>query len=136
MVKFHLDLVAPDALTFAGEVDQVDLPGLEGDFGVLAAHAPMVALLRPGIVTIHSGGSRSQIVVFGGFAEVSAGTLTVLADVASPIEDFDRAILSTRISEMEAQIEQMEPGSLLDRAIQKLDHFKDVDNHLVGTAMH
>jgi F-type H+-transporting ATPase subunit epsilon len=136
MATFHLDLVAPDALTFAGEVDQVDLPGLEGDFGVLAAHAPMVALLRPGIVTIHSGGSQSQIVVFGGFAEVSAGTLTVLADVATPIEDFDRAVLSARISEMEQKVEQMEPGSLLDRAIQQLDHFKAVDSHLVGTAMH
>jgi F-type H+-transporting ATPase subunit epsilon len=136
MATFHLDLVAPDRLTFAGEVDQVDLPGLEGDFGVLAEHAPLVALLRPGILTIHSGGAQQKMVVFGGFAEVSAGTLTVLADLASPIEDLDRAVLSARISEMEEKVEQLEPGSALDRAIQKLDHFKAVDSHLVGTAMH
>src|ERR1700730_17326372 len=127
MATFHLDLVAPDKLTFAGEVDQVDLPGIEGDFGVLAEHAPTVTLLRPGIITIHTGGTQRKIVVFGGFAEVSAGTLTVLADLATAVEDFDRATLTARISEMEEKVEQMAPGSLLDLAVQKLDHFKAVD---------
>jgi hypothetical protein len=46
----QLSLVSPEKLLFAGEVDQVDLPGVEGDFGVLAGHAPIVAMLRPGIV--------------------------------------------------------------------------------------
>jgi F-type H+-transporting ATPase subunit epsilon len=136
MATFHLDLVAPDKLTFSGEVDQVDLPGIEGDFGVLAQHAPTVTLLRPGIITIHSGGSTQQMVVFGGFAEVSAGGLTVLADLAAPVDDFDRAVLTARIAEMEDRIKGMESGSLLDRTIQQLDHFKVVDTHLVGTALH
>jgi F-type H+-transporting ATPase subunit epsilon len=136
MATFHLDLVAPDKLTFSGEVDQVDLPGIEGDFGVLAQHAPTVTLLRPGIITIHSGGSTDKMVVFGGFAEVSAGGLTVLADLAAPVGDFDRAVLTTRIAEIEERIKGMESGSLLDRAIEQLDHFKAVDTHLIGTALH
>ena len=57
MATFHLDLVAPDKLTFSGEVDQIDVPGLEGDFGVFAQHAPAVSLLRPGIITVYAGGS-------------------------------------------------------------------------------
>lgn len=136
MATFHFDLVAPDRLTFSGEVDQVDVPGIEGDFGVLADHAPMVALLRPGFLTIYAGSNQQRIVVLGGFAEVSAGGLTVLADVATSVEDLDRAALAARIAEMEESIKSMEQGSELDREIQRLDHFKQVNAHLTGTAMH
>jgi F-type H+-transporting ATPase subunit epsilon len=136
MATFHLDLVAPDKLTFSGEVDQVDVPGLEGDFGVLANHAPMVATLRPGILTIHAGGTQRKMVVLGGFAEVSNGRLTVLADVASAVEELDRAMLAERIAKLEERVKQMEQGSVLDREIRRLDHFKQVNSHLEGTAMH
>jgi len=136
MATFHFHLVAPDKMTFSGEVDQVDVPGTEGDFGVLAGHAPTVALLRPGLLTIHAGGQKTTMVVLGGFAEVSEGGLTVLADVADKPEDMDRALVTRRIEELEASIKSMEPGSALDKAIARLDHFKLVDRHLTGTAMH
>jgi F-type H+-transporting ATPase subunit epsilon len=136
MATFHVDLVAPDKLTFSGEVDQVDIPGAEGDFGVLAGHAPTVAMLRPGILTIFAGGNKQSIVLLGGFAEVSAEGLTILADLASPVAEFDRAVIAERIATAEENIKAMEPGSLLDRAIRQLDHFKAVDSHLQGTAMH
>ena len=137
MATFHLELVAPDRLTFHGEVDQVDLPGIEGDFGVLANHAPTVALLRPGIVTVYAGGSQTQFVVMGGFAEVSPqGTLTVLADTAATAAEFDRAALAARITELETKVRAMPQDSALDRAILQLDHFKQVNTHLQGTAIH
>ena len=82
MATLHFELVSPEKLVFSGEVDQVDVPGAEGDFGVLANHAPFVTTLRPGILTVFSGGNAQKIVVLGGFAEVSAQGLTVLADVA------------------------------------------------------
>jgi F-type H+-transporting ATPase subunit epsilon len=137
MATFHLDLVAPDKLTFSGEVDQIDVPGLEGDFGVFAQHAATVSLLRPGIVTVYAGGSQKKYVVMGGFIEVSPqGNVTVLADSAATVEDFDRAALASRITEMEANIKTMPQDSVLDREIAKLDHFKQVNQHLQGTAMH
>jgi F-type H+-transporting ATPase subunit epsilon len=136
MATFHLDLVSPEKLLFSGEVEQVDVPGAEGDFGVLAGHAPTVATLRPGILTVQGAGGEQKIVVLGGFAEVSAQGLTVLADVAETVADIDRAIVANQISEMEKRIAQMEPGSELDRAITRLDHFKEVDRHLTGTAIH
>jgi F-type H+-transporting ATPase subunit epsilon len=74
--------------------------------------------------------------VLGGFAEVSAQGLTVLADVAEAVEDIDRAIVTHAIGEMEKRIEKMEPGGELDKAITRLDHYKEVDRHLTGTAMH
>jgi F-type H+-transporting ATPase subunit epsilon len=136
MANFHFELVSPEKLLFSGEVEQVDVPGAEGDFGVLAEHAPMVTTLRPGILTVHGAGREQKIVVLGGFAEVSADGLTVLADVAEAAEDIDRSVITTRISELENRIAQTEPGSELDKLIRRLDHFKEVDRHITGTAMH
>jgi len=136
MATFHFELVSPEKLLFSGDVEQVDVPGAEGDFGVLAGHAPMVTTLRPGILTVHGEGGEQKIVVLGGFAEVSADGLTVLADVAEPVADIDRGMITTRIGELEQRIEKTEPGSELDKLITRLDHFKMVDRHLSGTALH
>ena len=137
MATFHFDLVSPEKLLFSGEVDQVDVPGAEGDFGVLAGHAPAVSALRPGIMTVFVGGEQQRMVVLGGFAEVSAdGKLTVLADLANSVEEFDRAILAERISAQEEKIKGLESGSVLDRAIERLDHYQQIASHLQGTALH
>src|ERR1043165_4622464 len=136
MTTFHFDLVSPEKLLFSGEVDQVDVPGTEGDFGVLAGHAPTVSALRPGIMTVFVNGQAQRMIVLGGFAGGAAdGKLTVLADLADSVEDFDRAVLSERIEAQQEKIKELE-GSALDKAIERLDHFKQVDNHLQGTAMH
>jgi F-type H+-transporting ATPase subunit epsilon len=104
---------------------------------VLAGHAPAVSALRPGIMTVYVGGNAQRMVVLGGFAEVSAdGKLTVLADLADSVEDFNRDVLAERIAAQEEKIKEMESGNALDRAIERLDHFKQVDQHLQGTALH
>ncbi|MGA7973099.1 MAG: F0F1 ATP synthase subunit epsilon [Pseudolabrys sp.] len=135
MANFHFELVSPEKLVFSGDVDQVDVPGAEGDFGVLAGHAPFVTTLKPGILTVHGAGGEQRMVVLGGFAEVSADGLTILAEVAESIEKMDRETIAARIREMEARIEKMEPGNELDKAISRLDHFKEVDHHLQTTAL-
>src|SRR6266404_4132923 len=135
MATFHFDLVSPEKLAFSGDVDQVDVPGMEGDFGVLAGHAPVVAAIRPGILTITSGGTHQKIIVLGGLAEMSDKGLTVLADVATTIHDIDRVQFADKISEMEAKLAEKE-GSELDRAIERLDHFKSIQHQLNSTAMH
>jgi F-type H+-transporting ATPase subunit epsilon len=136
MATLHFELVSPEKLVFSGEVEQVDVPGAEGDFGVLAGHAPFVTTLRPGILTVHGAGGAQQIVVLGGFAEVSAEGLTVLADVAEAVESADRGMMAERIGALEQRIAKTEPGFELDRLITRLDHYKEVDRHLTGTAMH
>jgi F-type H+-transporting ATPase subunit epsilon len=136
MATFQFDLVSPEKLLFSGEVDQVDVPGSEGDFGVLAGHAPIVSALRPGIMRVTVRGQTQSMVVLGGFAEVSAdGKLIVLADLADSVEEFDRDALTDRISAQEEKIKGME-GSALDKAIERLDQFKQIDQHLQGTALH
>ena len=135
-MALHFELVSPEKLVFSGDVQQVDVPGAEGEFGVLEGHAPMVTTLRPGILTVYAGGNAEKIVVLGGFAEVSAAGLTILADVAEPVEGIDRAMVTERIGALEQRIAKTEPGSELDKLITRLDHYKDVDRHLTGTAMH
>jgi len=135
MATFHFDLVSPEKLAFSGEVDQVDVPGVEGDFGVLAGHAPVVASVRPGILTITVGGSQQKIIVLGGLAEVSEKGLTVLADVATSAADLDRTQFAETVSGMEAKLSEKE-GSELDQAIERLDHFKSIQHELNSTAMH
>jgi len=96
----------------------------------------MVTTLRPGILTVHGAGGEQKIVVLGGFAEVAAGGLTILAEVATAVEEIDRGMISARIGEIESRIAKMESGSELDRLIRQLDHFKEVDRHLTGSAAH
>ena len=135
MATFHFDLVSPEKMAFSGEVDQVDIPGTEGDFGVLAGHAPVVAAIRPGILTVISGSSKQKIIVLGGIAEVSDKGLTVLAEVATSIEELDRAKFAETISDMEAKLKEKE-GSELDHAIERLDHFRSIEHEVNTTAMH
>lgn len=136
MATFHFDLVSPEKLLLSGDVEQVDVPGSEGDFGVLAGHAPMVASLRPGILTIKRDGGEMKIVILGGFAEVSAAGLTVLADNAVAVEDFDRAALAEYIKAAEDKVAKMSAGDAIDKELTRLDHFRSLDYHLHGTAMH
>ena len=136
MATFHFELVSPQKIAFSGEVDQVDVPGAEGDFGVLAGHATLISLIRPGVLKVTAAGETTELVVLGGFAEVGPDGLTVLADVATTVEDLDRASLQAQIGKMEQDIKEMAQGSALDKAIARLDHFKALDQHLQGTAMH
>ena len=80
--KLHFSLVSPERELFVGEVDQVDAPGAEGDFGVLAGHAPFMTALREGPVTVHDGGRKTVFEVRGGFADVTPEGLTILAEHA------------------------------------------------------
>ena len=86
MAKFHFALVSPERELFAGEVDQVDAPGAEGDFGVLEGHEPFMTTLRSGTVMVHLGGSvRRVFEIQGGFADVTPESFTLLAEQASEV---------------------------------------------------
>jgi F-type H+-transporting ATPase subunit epsilon len=125
MSTFRFDLVSPEKLLFSGEVNQVDVPGAEGEFGVLAGHAPLVTTLRPGILVIHGeGGGALRIVVNGGFAEVGANGLTVLADMAVPEEEFDRAVLAGMIKDTEEDVADTGDDWQRDKLTRKLDQLK------------
>ncbi|HVM99989.1 MAG TPA: ATP synthase F1 subunit epsilon [Caulobacteraceae bacterium] len=83
--KLRFSLVAPERELFVGEVDQVDAPGSEGDFGVLAGHAPFMTTLKQGRVKAYDDGQVTVFEVRGGFADVTAEGLTILAEHAEEV---------------------------------------------------
>jgi F-type H+-transporting ATPase subunit epsilon len=124
MATFHFDLVSPEKLLFSGDVDQVDVPGTEGDFGVLAGHAPFVTTVRPGILVIQGERGAMRVVVDGGFAEIGPTGLTVLADKAVPVEDFDRAALAAAIKHAEEDGAAEKDDRKRDKLTLKLAHLQ------------
>ena len=124
MATFHFDLVSPEKLLFSGDVTQVDMPGTEGDLGVLAQHAPLVTTLRPGILVIHGESGALRVVVNGGFAEVGPAGLTVLADMAVPRDEFDVAVLAGVIKDTEEDAADAKDEWKRDRLAHKLAQLK------------
>ena len=81
MATFHFELVSPERLVFSGEVDQVDVPGEEGEFGVFAGHAPYIATLKPGMLTIYGDSALGASASWCAAALPRSATgLTVLAE--------------------------------------------------------
>jgi F-type H+-transporting ATPase subunit epsilon len=126
MAELHLEFVSPESVLFSGGVDQVDLPGAEGDMGILAGHAPLVTTLRPGIVTIFQGNAKVPVVVIGGYAEVSPAGLTVLADRAVAREDFDMALLAGEIKDAEEDVADCTDDAERDRLTRHLEQLKSL----------
>ena len=92
MAAFAFELVSPEKLVFSGAVEQVVVPGTEGDFAVLKDHAPVISALRPGLVTIKDEkGATTSLFVRGGFADVSSTGLIVLAERAIAVTDIKGA---------------------------------------------
>ncbi len=126
MAVLHLDFVSPESVLFSGDVDQVDLPGAEGDMGILPGHAPLVTALRPGIVTVFREGAHVPIVVIGGFAEVGPSGLTVLADRAVLRENFDTAMLAAEIKDAEEDVADTADEQQRDKLARLLDQLKSL----------
>ena len=121
MATFHFELVSPERLLYAGEVSQVDIPGEEGEFGVLAGHAPYVATLKSGLLTIHGNGEPRRIVVRGGLAEMGPTGLTVLAEQAVPVAEIDADMIAQAIKDCEEDLADADNDMSRDKARARLE---------------
>jgi F-type H+-transporting ATPase subunit epsilon len=88
---FHFELVSPERVLMSEQVEQVVVPGADGDMAILPGHAPLISTLRPGVLDITVGGASRKVFVKAGFAEVDPDRLTILAERASAVEDLDVA---------------------------------------------
>jgi F-type H+-transporting ATPase subunit epsilon len=132
MANFHFDLVSPEKLVFSGEVEHVVVPGREGEFGVLAGHEPLIAALKPGILTVLEPAPARRIVLGGGFAEVGPQRLTVLAEMAVPIEEFDVARLTADIKDAQEDVADATDDAVRDRAAEKLEQLEALRAAIAG----
>ena len=97
---FKFELVSPERLLVSEQVESVVIPGVEGEMAVMANHAPVMAIVKPGVVTVRAaGGTETRYVVFGGFADILPSGCTLLAESAVAVKDIDRADLARRIQD-------------------------------------
>ena len=109
--QLTFELVSPERLLFSTDVEMVVVPGDEGDFGVLAGHAPLVSTVRSGVIDVYESDSISdRIFVAGGFAEVVAGRCTVLAEEAVNLKEVEKSTVEERIRRTEQSIQDLNPG--------------------------
>ena len=125
--KIHFDLVSPERMLLSEDVDMVTLPGAEGYFGVLAGHAPVISSLRPGVIEV-TGGTTPNLRLFvrGGFAEVDAKKVIVLAEEAIPMADFDVAALDRRLADTEEDLAIAKTDAERARVSEQLDHLRQL----------
>lgn len=104
--KVEFELVSPEKLLKSLPVDMVVVPGTEGDFGVLAGHAPMIATVRPGVIDVYEGDRVvDRVFVAGGFAEVTETRCTVLAEEAEALSGIDRAAVEKAIKDLSEDLD-------------------------------
>ena len=110
--KVLFELVAPERLLASERVDMVVVPGAEGDFGVLPRHAPVLSVLRPGVVDLYQGNDvTTRIFVAGGFAEVNEEGCTVLAEEALPLAEIDAGRARQRLNDAEEDLRDAGDGT-------------------------
>jgi len=126
--KLHFDLVSPEKLLYSAQADMVTVPGTEGDFGVLAGHAPVITSIRTGVIDVKGSedGSDLKIFVRGGLAEVTPDGLTVLAEEAMPLEDLNAGDLDQRIKDLEEDVADAKDERAKLRASEALDQMRQV----------
>jgi len=101
---FRFELVSPERVLLSVDADQVVVPGAEGDFAVLAGHAPVISTLRPGVLEVTAGSVRKRLFVKSGFAEVDPSRLTILAERAYDVEELSAASLADELKTAEAEL--------------------------------
>lgn len=128
--RLSFELVSPERLLLSAQVDMVVVPGTEGEFGVLAGHSPLVSTLRPGVIVVYDDKSQQRIFVRGGFAEVTAEGLTVLAEEAIDLATLDTATLAARIKDAEEDVADAKTDASKARAQAQLDSLRAIQGSL------
>ena len=122
---FTFELVSPERLLASGEAESVVVPGADGDFQVLAQHAPVVSTLRPGVIDVVFPESKTaRYFVKAGLVEVNGARCTVLAQDAHDVEDYDSARIAEEISAAERALsnagDDHEARAIAERTIEQL----------------
>jgi len=124
--KLQFALVSPERELFSGEVDQVVVPGSEGEFGVLPKHAPVMSTIKPGALRILNDGTERRIFVNGGFADVTPEGLTVLAEDAVDLGNVDVAQLEQDLKNASEDLRDANTDAKREAAQRKVDRLEGV----------
>lgn len=127
---FQFDLVSPERLLMSEKVEQVVVTGTEGQFTVLSGHAPVMTTIRPSVLRVTYGGKEDRIFVLGGFADVNAEGLTILAEKATPMSEVKADALAKEIKAAEEVVGQAADETARADAAMKVESLKEVEAEL------
>jgi F-type H+-transporting ATPase subunit epsilon len=113
--KIDLEIVTPKGRALAVAVDEVTAPSVEGEFGVLPGHLPMVVALKSGLVTYRQGAEVHRVAVGSGFGEVGPGKLVILTDEYCERDAIDPVVLRKDLSEVDAELAKTATETSTDR---------------------
>ncbi|MCF3935874.1 ATP synthase F1 subunit epsilon [Acuticoccus sp. M5D2P5] len=131
MATFPFELVSPEKLIFSGDVEAVRLPGAEGEFQVMAGHAPLLALLGPGIMEVSGGEAKSRrVFIDGGFCDMNGTTCTVLAEAATSVDDLSGEAIDRLIRDAEQAAAKLEVPAERDEAERRIATLRTVKAEL------
>ncbi len=122
MASFKFELVSPERLLFSDNVEQVVIPGAEGEMTVMAMHAPTLSSLKPGVVKVRSASGENAFVVFGGFADITPDGCTLLAESAVKVADLNPGEIARRIAAAQEDLADAKDDAGRTAAQQLVDH--------------
>ncbi|SMY05957.1 F0F1 ATP synthase subunit epsilon [Flavimaricola marinus] len=126
----QFDLVSPERRLASVQATEVQIPGADGDMTAMANHAPTITTLRPGILrVVHSGGT-DEYLVSGGFAEITAGSLSVLAEEALPRAEVTQEVYSGMLTAARENHAKAEEHDAVDAAAKLLADMVAVGTHM------
>ncbi len=117
MATVQFDLVSPERRLASLETSEVQIPGAEGDLTAMQGHAPTITTLRPGVLRAVSAAGTESYVVTGGFAEITAGTVSVLAERAIPVAEVTQAVMDELLAEARAQAEGAQDAAAAEKLV-------------------
>ena len=104
MPTLRLEIVTPESKTYSEDVDMVTIPGVDGEYGILPMHVPLITALKPGPLKVQKGGQETLVATGGGFAEVMPDRVSILTDMAVRDADVDEAAAQSAIDRAKAAL--------------------------------
>ena len=122
MAVMQVEFVSPEKRLASMEAEQVALPGGDGDFTAMPGHVPTATTLRPGVVRVVNGGSATEYLIAGGFAEITGETISILAEFASTREDATKEMFEPQMNALDEMIEKLDEGDTRHAEMKRHKH--------------
>jgi F-type H+-transporting ATPase subunit epsilon len=132
MASFTFELVSPEKVLFSGPVTSVTVPSADGEMTVFAGHAPVMAVLKPGVIAVDEGRQVTRLFVRGGFADVAGTAVTILAEQAIPLAELKPEVLAGEIKAAEEDVADAKSAAARGTAQEKLDQLRELQKALVN----
>lgn len=133
MSNFTFELVSPEHLLLSAEVSEVNIPGAEGYMTIMANHSPLMASIKPGVITVvKADGSKEEYAVFGGFVDATPAGCTVLAESATLVSELDASDISDRVAAAEEVAKTATEDMAMANAAAHLDNLKSLQAMVAG----